>query len=81
MERSSDMSREMISVIQALIILFVTAERILPTVQRVIEEKKEQTSNKENGTSQREVPMSINLVLKGIFSALFLASVLRISTL
>ncbi|NMC30309.1 MAG: ABC transporter permease [Pelolinea sp.] len=50
MERSSDMSREMISVIQALIILFVTAERILPTVQRVIEEKKEQTSNKENGT-------------------------------
>lgn len=50
MERSSDVSREMIAVIQALIILFVTAERILPTVQRVIEERKEQNSDKEDSS-------------------------------
>jgi len=45
MERSSDMSREMIFVIQALIILFVTAERFLPTIQTRIEEKKENNNN------------------------------------
>lgn len=45
MERSSDMSREMIFVIQALIILFVTAERILPMVQKRIEERKENKNN------------------------------------
>ncbi|MEK7310734.1 MAG: ABC transporter permease [Chloroflexota bacterium] len=33
MERSSDVSREMVLVIQAIIILLVTAERILPLVQ------------------------------------------------
>jgi simple sugar transport system permease protein len=47
MERSSDVSREMIYVIQALIILFVTAERILPMVQKRIDDQKEQNSNKE----------------------------------
>jgi len=36
MERSSDVSREMVLVIQAVIILLVTAERILPMVQRRI---------------------------------------------
>lgn len=50
MERSSDVSREMIAVIQALIILFVTAERILPTVQRVIEERRDQNSDKEDSS-------------------------------
>jgi general nucleoside transport system permease protein len=45
MERSSDMSREMIFVIQALIILFVTAERILPMVQKRVEESKENNNN------------------------------------
>jgi len=50
MERSSDVSREMISIIQALIILFVTAEAILPVVQQVIEEKEDQNSLPENGT-------------------------------
>jgi simple sugar transport system permease protein len=50
MERSSDMSREMIAIIQALIILFVTAEQILPTVQKRIEERKEQNSNKEESS-------------------------------
>lgn len=36
MERASDVSREMVLVIQAIIILLVTAERILPMVQQVI---------------------------------------------
>jgi general nucleoside transport system permease protein len=34
MERSSDVSREMILIIQAVIILLVTAERIMPVVQK-----------------------------------------------
>jgi ABC-type uncharacterized transport system permease subunit len=34
MERSSDVSREMVLVIQAIIILLVTAERILPVIQQ-----------------------------------------------
>lgn len=34
MERSSDVSREMVLVIQALIILLVTAERVLPVIQQ-----------------------------------------------
>ncbi len=37
MERSSDVSREMVLVIQGIIILLVTAERILPMVQERIE--------------------------------------------
>ena len=41
MERSSDMSREMIYIIQALIILFVTAERILPMIQKRVNDRKE----------------------------------------
>jgi ABC-type uncharacterized transport system permease subunit len=36
MERSSDVSREMVLVIEAVIILLVTAERLLPVVQRRI---------------------------------------------
>ncbi len=36
MERTSDVSREMVLIIQAIIILLVTAERILPTVQQQI---------------------------------------------
>ncbi|MCB0211622.1 MAG: ABC transporter permease [Anaerolineae bacterium] len=34
MERSSDVTREMVLVIQAIIILFITAERIVPLMQR-----------------------------------------------
>jgi general nucleoside transport system permease protein len=41
MERSSDVSREMVLVIQAIIILLVTAERILPMVQRRIAARKD----------------------------------------
>ena len=48
MERSSDMSREMIFVIQALIILFVTAERIMPMIQARVEERKENDKNGNN---------------------------------
>ncbi|NMC46396.1 MAG: ABC transporter permease [Chloroflexi bacterium] len=46
MERSTDISREMIYIIQALIILFVTAESILPMVQRRMEDQKGQKSAK-----------------------------------
>jgi ABC-type uncharacterized transport system permease subunit len=41
------MSREMVFVIQALIILFVTAERFLPMIQRRVEERKENNTHKE----------------------------------
>lgn len=37
MERSSDVSREMVLVIQAIIILLVTAERIMPEVRRRVQ--------------------------------------------
>ena len=40
MERSSDISREMIYIIQAIIILFVTAERLLPVIKRRISDRK-----------------------------------------
>jgi simple sugar transport system permease protein len=33
MERSSDVTREMVLVIQAIIILLITAERVLPLIQ------------------------------------------------
>jgi simple sugar transport system permease protein len=48
MERASDVSREMVLVIQALIILLVTAERILPVIQQRI------GSHSENGDSSAE---------------------------
>ena len=41
MERSSDVSREMVLVIQAIIILLVTAERIFPEVKRRIQTRRE----------------------------------------
>ncbi len=50
MERASDMSREMVFVIQALIILFVTAERFLPTIQKRIEIRKENNTHMEKLT-------------------------------
>ncbi len=40
MERSSDISREMVLIIQAIIILLVTAEYILPVVQQRIESRR-----------------------------------------
>jgi len=44
MERSSDMSREMVLVIQAIIILLVTAERIMPIIQERIKVRRAQQS-------------------------------------
>jgi simple sugar transport system permease protein len=44
MERSSDMSREMVLVIQAIIILLVTAERIMPIIQGRIRVRRAQQS-------------------------------------
>lgn len=58
MERSSDMSREMIFVIQALIILFVTAERILPMIQKRVNDRREngkkakKVADKKRGSSE-----------------------------
>jgi len=43
MERSSDVSREMVLVIQAIIILLVTAERVLPIVQQRVNNMRENT--------------------------------------
>jgi ABC-type uncharacterized transport system permease subunit len=45
MERSSDISREMIYIIQAIIILFVTAERLVPVIKRKISDRKDLTGN------------------------------------
>jgi len=48
MERSSDVSREMVLVIQAIIILLVTAERVLPIVQqRVSASRRKKQNNNE----------------------------------
>lgn len=43
MERSSDVSREMVLIIQAIIILLVTAESILPVVQQRLETRRNNT--------------------------------------
>jgi ABC-type uncharacterized transport system permease subunit len=48
MERSSDVSRELVFVIQAMVLLLVTAERLLPTIQKRVADIKE---NSENGTN------------------------------
>ena len=47
MERSSDVSREMVLVIQAVIILLVTAERILPMIRRHAERRARQAAGAE----------------------------------
>jgi simple sugar transport system permease protein len=43
MERTSDVSREMVLVIQGVIILLVTAERILPMVQQRVRSRRAET--------------------------------------
>ncbi len=52
MERSSDVSREMVLVIQAIIILLVTAERVLPVIQQRVSDSKANKNkrNNPNGT-------------------------------
>lgn len=52
MERSSDMSREMVLVVQALIILLVTAEGILPVIQQRVN----LNNGKEGGVEAAAVP-------------------------
>jgi simple sugar transport system permease protein len=52
MERASDMSREMVLVVQALIILLVTAEGILPVVQQRVS----LTNGEESGSGTAAVP-------------------------
>ena len=48
MERSSDVSRELVFVIQAMVLLLVTAERLLPTIQQRVAESKEDDNDKKN---------------------------------
>lgn len=45
MERASDMSREMVYIIQAIIILFVTAERLLPMIRQQVKINRENKNN------------------------------------
>ncbi len=45
MERSSDVSREMVLIIQAIIILLVTAERVLPIIQQRVSAARAAKSN------------------------------------
>lgn len=45
MERSSDVSRELVFVIQAMVLLLVTAERLLPTIQKRIAEIRQNNGN------------------------------------
>jgi simple sugar transport system permease protein len=55
MERSSDVSREMVLVIQAIIILLVTAERLLPVVQQRVSSRRAAAAAK-NGTADVALP-------------------------
>jgi simple sugar transport system permease protein len=45
MERASDMSREMVLIVQALIILLVTAEGIMPVIQQRVNLGNEKGNN------------------------------------
>jgi general nucleoside transport system permease protein len=53
MERSSDVSREMVLIIQAIIILLVTAERVLPVIQQRVSAAREK-NGKKNGQPDLE---------------------------
>jgi simple sugar transport system permease protein len=50
MERSTDVSREMVLIIQAIIILLVTAERIMPIIQRSIAARQVNVTPAEGGS-------------------------------
>ena len=52
MERSTDVSRELVIIIQAAVLLLVTAERLLPTIQQRIADKEE--NNNHNGKLKGE---------------------------
>ena len=53
MERSSDIPRQLVTVIQAAIMLLISAERIMPAIQHRIEETK--NSKSQNGKSKEGV--------------------------
>jgi simple sugar transport system permease protein len=55
MERASDMSREMVLVIQGIIILLVTAERLMPTIQRRISTRRDTDNQQSAQTGQQSV--------------------------
>lgn len=53
MERSSDVSRELVFVIQAMVLLLVTAERLLPVVRaRVADSQSNKNDDDKNGAKQ-----------------------------
>lgn len=47
MERTTDVSRELVVIVQAAVLLMVTAERLLPTIQKRISSKKEKDNQEE----------------------------------
>ena len=51
MERSSDISRELVTIIQAMVLLLVTAERLLPTIQKRISDYRENNNHIEEKRS------------------------------
>jgi ABC-type uncharacterized transport system permease subunit len=56
MERSSDVSRELVYVIQAMVLLLVTAERLLPTIQtRIAERRENNEDNNGNGNKTKQL--------------------------
>lgn len=50
MERASDVSRELVFVVQAAVLLLLTAERLLPVVQQVVTTDEEEASQLEKGS-------------------------------
>ena len=53
MERTTDVSRELVMVIQAVILLLVTAERLMPTIQQRIADHEE--NNNRNGKDVKRI--------------------------
>jgi general nucleoside transport system permease protein len=52
MERSSDVSREMVLIIQAIIILLVTAERVLPVIHQRVSAARANNNNNDKSNGQ-----------------------------
>ncbi|MEA4812548.1 MAG: ABC transporter permease [Anaerolineaceae bacterium] len=58
MERSSDVSREMVLIIQAIIILLVTAERVLPMIKQRIDSSKNNNADLATGKPQGQAALT-----------------------
>jgi simple sugar transport system permease protein len=52
MERTSDVSRELVFVVQAAVLLLITAERLLPMVQKVVTTDEEEAIQLEKGSAK-----------------------------